>query len=348
MKIAYHQPSLDTINAHRTIYNGFKNAFLDLGHEFRTYTAGLNLKKFLEEEKPDIFISSSHFFWRKQIDYEILRDFRKKGLIVFCKIDFWNSPIKKTRVNEAKSLSEDREVQRLIKLGLLTDHYFHVVEQGDRRMEGFEKFAGKNYLTIPLAVDKTLLKAARFEEKFKADISFIGSNLSQKRKYLKEWLKPLAKNYDLKLYGQDWTLFDRTAGKAQKVGQYFNLPVLKSLRKPRLALEDEFSIYASSKLCVNLHENYQREFGGDCNERTFKIPAVGCFEIVDNVDCISKYFVPDQEIIIAENKQEWFEKIEYYIGNLDKAAEIAHRGKIRTLNEHTYHHRVRTLLSHAF
>lgn len=39
MRIVYHLPSIYNIYAQRTIYNGFKNAFTDLGHEFFTFTS---------------------------------------------------------------------------------------------------------------------------------------------------------------------------------------------------------------------------------------------------------------------------------------------------------------------
>ena len=85
------------------------------------------------------------------------------------------------------------------------------------------------------------------------------------------------------------------------------------MRRPKLELEDEGRIYKSSTISVNIHEDYQREFGGDCNERTFKIPLCGGLEITDDVACIRKYFKEGEEIIIAKNKDDWIEKIDYYI-----------------------------------
>lgn len=342
LKICYHFPSLETINAYRTIYNGYKNAFQDLEYEFVTYTANDNLKEFLEKERPDIFFTASHFYYRKFIDYRILSEYRKKGMKVFVKIDFWNSPIEKGRINEAKSLKDDITAVNMIKEGLLGDYFYHVVEQNDERMEGFEKVTGYKYFTIPLAADKIILKNA-FDKRFKADISYIGTYLPQKRKYMKKYLFPLKEKYDLKLYGQDWSLFDRMLGSIQKVGQYFNIPLIKSIRKPKLKLEDEAKIYSSSAISVNIHEEYQREYGGDCNERTFKIPLCGGFEITDNVSCIKKYFKED-EIVIANSSKDWFEKIDYFIKNPDKKIQYIKKGMNRVLTDHTYHNRVKEII----
>jgi len=342
--IAYHMPYPTTVYATRYVYLGFKNAFEDMGHTFQSFTPGQDLKTFLEEHRPDVFITASHFFYRKALDFELLKEYRQKhGMVLLTKIDFWDSPLNKNRVNEAPSMKDDTKAKKLIKQGLLGDYYFSVTAQADARMRGFKKFAGQGYLTIPLAADSITLRPSR-EARFAADISFIGTNLPQKREFFREWLFPLQETYDLKLYGQDWTQRDRLLGLVTKAGQYFNVPVIKSLQKPALQLGDEAKIYASSKLLVNIHEDYQRQFGGDCNERTFKIPFCGGLEISDDVAVIRDYFVEDKEIVIAHNKDDWFDKIRYYYDHPTAAKRIATAGQKRVARDHTYHNRARQIL----
>jgi hypothetical protein len=344
MKIAYHLPSVETIYANRTIYHGFRNAFLDLGHDFFTLTARDNLENFFEKNKPDIFITASHFYYKKFLDFEVLKKHRDRGMKVFVKIDFWDSPIGKHRINEAKGLKDDIDTVELIKRGIYGDAFFHVVEQGDERMQGFKEETGYAYHTIPLAADK-IINFPEFSEKFKADISYVGTYLPEKREFIRQYVFPLRQKYALKLYGQDWTFYDRTAGFIQKVGQYFNVPIIRSLQKPKLKLEDERKIYNSSSISINIHEEYQKRFGGDCNERTFKIPLCGGFEITDDVECIRKYFKEGEEIVIAKNKEDWFEKIAYHINNPEKRLSIIEAGRQRVLAEHTYHNRVAQIIN---
>jgi spore maturation protein CgeB len=344
MTIVYHIPQPKSLNAYRTIYNGFKNAFEDLGHVFHSFTAEDNLEELLEKVEPDIFMTSTHFYYQKYLDFKVLQKYRDNRMKVFVKIDFWNSPLHKGRINEAKSLKDDIETINRIKDGAFGDVFYFVTEQGDFRMEGFEDTTGYTYHTIPLAVDSITLKSSQEQERFKADISFIGTYLAQKRDFFNEYVFPLKKNYNFKLYGQDWTQLDRSLGFVQKVGQYFNIPVIKSIRKPKLRLEDEGFIYASSTISINVHEDYQREFGGDCNERTFKIPFCNGFEISDDVACIHKYFNVGEEIIVAENRQDWFDKIQYYIRNPDQRLDIIAKGKARVEKDHTYHNRVNNIL----
>lgn len=344
MRIAYHLPSTDSIYAYRTIYNGFKNAFTDLGHNFYTFTANDDLETFLDKYKPELFLTSTHYYYRRFLDFKILKKYIDSGMKVLTKIDFWDSPMDKTRFNEAKSMKDDKEVVRLIKDGLYGDYFYHVVEQDDDRMRGFEKTTGYSFYTIPLAADKIALDA-RFSKKFSADVSYIGTNLPDKREFFKKYVFPLKNKYDLKIYGQDWTLFDQTLGLIQKFGQLYNLNFLKRIQKPKLKLRDEALIYRSSKISINVHEKYQKEFGGDCNERTFKVPYCKGFEVVDNVACIQKYFVPDKEIVIGYSDADWLEKVEYYLENPSKRQSIIEAGFNRVLKDHTYHNRVHQILS---
>ncbi len=344
MKILYHIPSLDSIYAHRTIYHGFRNAFIDLGHEFRPFTADDNLVDLLESYHPDLFITASHHYYRKYLDFDLLRRHRAAGLYVLVKIDFWSSPISSARINEARSMKNDKKVLDLIIGGSMGDAFFHVVEQGDQRMDGFTRVTGHKYHTIPLAADKTLLKA-NYDKQFAADISYIGSSLPEKREFFTSRVYPLGREYDLRIYGQDWTQWDRALGWVQRAGQYFNIKSLAKIRKPKLALEDEAQIYASSVVSINVHEKYQWDYGGDCNERTFKIPLCGGFEVVDNVACIKQYFESGKELVIAENPEEWVEMVQHYLKHPEERQPIIAAGRQRVLRDHTYHNRVGQMIA---
>lgn len=343
MKVAYHQPSLDTIYAQRTVYNGFKHAFTDLGHVFLPFTANDNLETFLDQHQPDIFLTSSHFYYRKFLDFQLLKKYRAKGMTLVTKIDFWNSPMAKFRINEASSMKNDRVLLDLLQDNLLGDFFYHVVEQDDPRMSGFQETTGATFFTLPLAADATVIQP-RFDKQFATQISYVGTNLPQKKAYFDELLFPLQEMYDVRLYGQDWTATSKALGWIQRVGQYFNLPFLRSLQKPKLQLTDESSIYTSSLISVNIHEDYQRFYGGDCNERSFKIPLAGGFEVVDDVACLARYFNVGEEIVVASDTQDWFEKIEYYVRHPEEREKIIKKGQARVRHEHTYHHRVKTLL----
>lgn len=343
MKILFHVPHLNTVYAARTIHAGFKNAFEDLGHSFKYLSCNDNQAALFDEYEPDLFFTSLHSYNLKHLDLRALGNRKRHGLKVVVSMPHWRSPISRLRINEAHDLHKNNVYINLIKSGNYGDIYRSVCEQGDPRMDGFEKATNYKYHTIPLAADK-LMHYPEYSECFRADISYVGTYLSEKRKFIKEGVFPLRNKYDVKLYGQDWTFVDRLKGFGQKAGQYFNLPYLRSMQKPKLNLEDERRIYAASIISINIHEEYQKQYGGDCNERTFKIPLCGGFEITDDVACIRKYFKDGEEIVIAKDKKDWLEKIEYYIRNPDKRLPIIAAGRKRVLAEHTYHNRVTQIL----
>ena len=129
-----------------------------------------------------------------------------------------------------------------------------------------------------------------------------------------------------------------------KVGQYFNIPYLKSFKKNRVSFKEERQIYRSSTVSVNIHENYQKKFGRDFNDRTFRILFYGGFEITDEVNSMHKYFKNGKDIIIAKNAEDWLEKINYYLKYPEKRLPIMKAGRENVLNNHTYHNRVNQFL----
>lgn len=343
LKILYHFPNPDTIYAGKAIYFGYKHAFEDLGHKFYPLTQNDNQEELFCNYKPDIFFTSMSSLAFKYLDLKLLKKGKKNGTKVFVNTPFWKSPISKFRINEIQSLSENKERIKLIQSGDFGDIYYNVCEQGDPYMDGFTKITGYELYTILLAADKTLIYP-EYCVKFDADISFIGTYLPAKKKILDEQVFPLIKKYRTKIYGQDWTLWSRFFGLVQRGGQYFNVPYLKSFLKQPLKLDDEKKIYTSSLVSINVHEDYQKKFPGDINERTFKIPLAGGFEIVDNVPSLKKYFKAGKELIVAESKKDWFEKIDYYIKNQEKRIPIIEAGRKRVLEQHTYHNRVEQVI----
>lgn len=342
MKILFHMPAPNTIYAGRTIVNGYKHAFEELGHEFRFLTPDDDQQQLFKEYQPNLFFSGFGPFTFRYLDFNVLSQAKKRGTKIFVNIPFWHSPLAKSRINEVPSLSQNQKWVELIRSGQFGDVYYNICEQGDERMAGFAETTGYHHYTVLLAADKTLLYP-EFDQKFSSDIAYVGTYLPDKRDFFQEYVFPLKKNYDLKLYGQDWTFIDRQLAFMQKVGQYFNLPIIRSLQRPKLQLEDERKIYSSTKVCINIHEAYQKKYG-DINERTFKILCAGGLQVIDNVPTLSKYFENGKQIIITSTKNEWFEKIAYFISHPDEARQIGEEGRKQVLKKHTYHHRVEQLL----
>lgn len=335
LRVLYQINSLETVYAARFIYEGYKDAFFEKGHEMRPFTSNDNLEQVLEEFQPDIFISSLHRYNLKFIDLDIIQRYRNKGMLFLNQLKTWG---KQSTQYESSNLQNDEFLKDLIKEGKAGDVFFHWYEQDDPYMQGFTEETGYPFETIVLAAN-TKLFYPEYDENFKADISYVGSNLPSKKEFFKEHFNPLLNKYDVATYGSDWTFPNKMLGYVQKVGQYFNIEPLKHVRKFELSFEDEHKVYTSSLISLNIHEKHQRKFGSDFNERTFKIIASGGFEICDNVAALRRYFTED-ELVIANDTKDWFEKIEYFIRNPEKRIPYIEAGMKKVLEEHTYLNRV--------
>ncbi len=335
MRILYQIPSLETIYAAKFIYLGYKSAFEEDGHAFRPLTANDDLRHTLESFEPDIFITSLNEYNLKFLDLSLLKKFRENGMRMFTQIRPWKT---QTTQYGAVGLSECPSLIKLIKENLAGDVFFHWLEQDDPFMDGFEKETGYPFHTILLAADKCRF-FYEYDKNFACDISFVGNYLPRKKAFIDKHLTPLKKQYSVNIYGNDWTFFNRILGFVQKGGQYLNIPYLKQLRTITLPLEDEHKVFSSSLISLNIHEEHQRKYGSDFNERTFKIIASGGFEICDHVKGLRKYF-SEEELVIAENTEEWYDKISFFIQNPEKRKPFIEKGMCKVMSEHTYHNRI--------
>ena len=340
LKILYHIPSLETVYAAKFIYEGYKDAFLNLGHEFIPLTSNDNLAQTLDTYKPNIFISSLNSYCLKFLDLELLKKYRKKGMVFFNQVGLWNLSVDQF---SGSALKTQPYYVNLIKKGLAGDVFFNWYQQDDPSMDGFTKTTGYPFHTILLAAN-TKKYFYEYADKYRADISFVGSLLPDKREFIKKHVFPLFKKYDVKVYGSDWTLSDRMLGYVQKVGQYFNINPLKKVRNIKLPMDDERKVYSSSTISLNIHESHQRRNGKDFNERTLKIIASGGFEICDDVKVLRRYFDED-ELVIAKDTKDWFEKIKYYIKYPEKRIPIIEACSKKVLENHTYYNRIKQILS---
>ena len=108
-----------------------------------------------------------------------------------------------------------------------------------------------------------------------------------------------------------------------------------------IADEDVKNLFASAKICPNLSEPHAQEFGIDINERIFKILYAGGFCISDNVE---SYKMFGDGLVIADNPQDFQEKVDYYLKNKDEREKISSIGKGLVKDNHTGFHRIAKIL----
>lgn len=335
MKILNQINYVSGLGADRWIGNGFKDAFEELGHEFHWLTAAADPRERLDEVMPDITMIGQDMLRREHLP--VFAAHRRRGMKLVVRVDSFfdrNPEVRDAFVNHDPA-----------------DLYYGEVE--NPWMDVFKKVTGKPYHVITNAAHRKYHFPAKPIEKYECDIVFLGAMMPHKREAFRTLLFPLKKKYRVKIYGSNWTAKDNlmrlAALAARKVGL---MGVNDWVNELRLSVppEEENQLYASAKISLNIHERGESiRSHVILNERTFKIPASGGFEICDWVPPLRNYFTKE-EMVMADNAHgswvdDWFRKIDYYITHEKERRTIQERGTARALRDHTYLNRVRQLLS---
>ncbi|MBI4095134.1 MAG: glycosyltransferase [Candidatus Liptonbacteria bacterium] len=326
MRILYHIPYPAGIGDDRTIYDGYTYAFRGLGHDVVSLTERDNLGEKLRNVTPDFFITSLNIIDPAR-NAETLKTYRVRGGAVFIKAGV---------IEEG-----DHELIRLIRDDYLADVYTTELEWPQ-----FQALTGRALRMLPLAASRQYHFPVPPVKKYECDILYVGANLPKKRELYRRRLFPLKNKYHVKIFGMGWDAFDthilRPLGKAER--KLFGTGLVSDWRIGRqVPYEEENQAYASAKISLNFHEEMGDRKTFLLNGRTFKIPACSGFEISDYVPLARKYFSED-ELVMAKDDRDFFEKVEYYLTHEKERKEIQKRGTERALREHTYHNRARTIL----
>jgi len=109
--------------------------------------------------------------------------------------------------------------------------------------------------------------------------------------------------------------------------------------------EEEQSLLSSSKLCLNIHDAYQRLLSLDTNERTFKSLGLNGMLACEKINQITN-IIPNIDIILDDQPNFMIEKIKQFLSLTEKEQkEIKDKNKKIILNEHCYINRIQKMMS---
>lgn len=102
-----------------------------------------------------------------------------------------------------------------------------------------------------------------------------------------------------------------------------------------------YAIYSKSRIVVNRHGEVARGFAN--NMRMFEATGCGALLITEEAPNLQDYFEPGVECETYKSKEELAEKVIHYLNHDAERAKIATAGYARTLNQHTYGHRLKKI-----
>lgn len=112
--------------------------------------------------------------------------------------------------------------------------------------------------------------------------------------------------------------------------------------EPQLAGDDAYFRHFR-EVAINLNLVSGNAESG-LNMRHFEITAAGGFMLCYDQPELHELFTPGRECAVFHDERDLLEKIDYYLARPEERAEIAAAGQRRSLSQHLYSHRLRSLL----
>lgn len=190
-----------------------------------------------------------------------------------------------------------------------------------------------NVLYLPLAADPALHAPGDLSNvdrrRYGADVSFLGAGYPNRQIAFRQLT-----SLDFKIWGNDWQADPVLAPCMQRPNE-------------RIPPEEAVKIFNATKINLNLHSSIKAEppvSGGDfVNPRTFELASCAAFQLVDRRELLGELF-SEQEVAVFEDLPGMLAAIQHYLGRPEERRIMAERARARVLAEHTYVHRMRTLL----
>jgi spore maturation protein CgeB len=166
--------------------------------------------------------------------------------------------------------------------------------------------------------------------RYGSDVSFVGAGYWNRRLAFRRFL-----DADFKIWGSDWGGAGELAHVLQRGGA-------------RIQTEEGVRIFNASRVNLNLHSSTYHDGvdprGDFVNPRTFELAGCGAFQVVDARRLLPPLFGAGTELAVAHSVGEMRELTDFYLAHPDERADMAVRARIRALAEHTYAHRMESLL----
>ncbi|MEJ5330588.1 MAG: glycosyltransferase [Desulfobaccales bacterium] len=127
------------------------------------------------------------------------------------------------------------------------------------------------------------------------------------------------------------------SGWRELVGPAFRL-------EPEVRYYDELPrVYAASQINFNATSLQMK---AAVNQRVFDVPAAGGFLLTDFREQLAEVLEPGREVICYRRPEEIPELVRFYLRHPAERRRLAQAARKRVLSEHTYRHRVQTMLAH--
>jgi spore maturation protein CgeB len=196
---------------------------------------------------------------------------------------------------------------------------------GDPVVNTYQLFGARKCFPIYNALDPSTHHPVKKEERFAADLVFLGNRLPDREKRVEEFFLNVAANmpsHSFILGGNGWQDKSMSAN-INYLGHVFT--------------KDHNALNCSSKTVLNISRDSMASYGFSPATRVFEAAGAGACIITDYWEGIDYFFEPGKEILVAHDGSE----VGKILNSLstEKAAAIGQAALQKVLSKHTYNHR---------
>ncbi|MFC4076926.1 CgeB family protein [Salinithrix halophila] len=196
----------------------------------------------------------------------------------------------------------------------------------------------KPCIHLPLGVNEATYHPERVPEKYQSDICFVGSALPARLHTFDQMVDFLRKKKFV-IVGRWW----------ERLKHYKQLN--HGIINQTIPSSETAKYYNGAKIVLNIHRTKNDVKGNPFgipaftpNNRTFDIAACRSFQLVSQRKELGRYYRLGEEVIAFKGIKDLKQKIEYYLAHDKERERIAARAYQRTLKDHTYEARLRSLI----
>ena len=312
-------------NALYFIFEGWRQVFINTGHNWRWINQDEDILDVFSEYKPDVFIGATYAITpalvkalRRSPDTKVLMKANNWGWLN-KEIDLEQFPI---GVATSKEINDVDYLRREVGKPDFVFNFYHI-NRYDGTMESWNQELGIGLVEGLPAADTFNYKLMEPQEDLKCDIGFVGGYWPYKARNLDKYLIPLCYpvgKYNIKIFGnQPW-------------------PVPQYLGQASTNVTE--ALFASSAICPNISEPHANEFGFEVNERVFKLAATKAFIINDKIASLNEDIFLDNELLIADDPAHFHDLVHMFLNNPQLKDHYVESCYNTVMNGHTYAHRI--------
>ena len=265
----------------------------------------------IEAEKPDLVLALA----QAPLDAAVLAEIGRRGVLRA----FW--------------FVEDHRVLTYWQNVIGEYDYFFAIQQG-AFLEDAARRSAARVAYLPCAADPAVHRPLELSDATRqelgAPVGFVGAGYRNRRIAFRPLL-----DLGLKIWGTEWGGAGQVEAAVQRDGA-------------RISTEDTVRIFNATRVNLNLHSSTYVDGveprGDFVNPRTFELAAAGAFQLVDRRELLPPLLRPHAEVATFTDAAELHERVRHYLAHPDERAFLAAEGRARVLAEHTYRHRMQSLL----